>query len=193
MKRMYVALLAVLVLLGIQSAQAHGLYWKKMDTIISDAHAELCDHDFSRARASTLVWERRDGTSLVVIRVRGAVPNSLYTVWLKLAGASPITGAGATPLAASGDIQEIMEGAGTDSAAGANAFYTNARGNGTLVLRLDYHLTDGVYPFSAFDADLSDVAVGDTPFTLRVISHCTDGLQHGMVPGPHEPTFQISL
>ena len=54
-------------------------------------------------------------------------------------------------------------------------------------------LSDGVYPFSRYDAGLADVPSGDSPFTFRIISHCTDLLQHGLTPGVHEPTFQISL
>ena len=127
------------------------------------------------------------------MKLRKAKPNHLYTGWLKLAGKSPLTGAGATPLAGTGDIQTIIGNANSTSAAGANAFYTNAAGNATHSLTLDFHLSDGVYPFSDFDGSKDDVGIGDTPFTIRVISHCTDLVQHGLTPGPHEPTFQISL
>lgn len=162
-----------------------------MKLVITEENAGLCGHDFSRASATMQIKEKNDGTTQVTLQVRGAVPNSIYTMWLRInAPGSPLFGgAGATPAAGTGDLQTIIDNADTESAAGANAFYTNAAGNGTLHVTLDFHLSDGVYPFSEFDDSVDDGTIGDTPFTFRVISHCTDGLQHGLNFGPHEATF----
>ncbi len=180
-------------LLGTSTASAGAPTRKSMDLIISEAHAAMCGHDYSRARATIRVRERRNGTTRVVIRVRNAAPNRLHTVWLKLDGASPITGAGATPAAGACDLEDIIDNADTQSAVGANAFYTNDRGHAVVRITLDFRLSEGVFPFSLHDDSLGDVAIGNAPFTFRVISRCADDLQHGLVPGPHEPTFQVSL
>jgi hypothetical protein len=164
-----------------------------MDLIITAANAEICDHDYSDASATIQIDEKNDGTTEITIAVRKAKPNHLYTAWIKVAGTSPISGAGATPAAATSDIDTIIDNADSASDDGANAFYTNSAGNATVHITLDFHLSDGVYPFSAYDDSYSDVSIGDTPFTFRVISHCTDDEQHGVYPGVHEPTFQISL
>ena len=108
-------------------------------------------------------------------------------------GPSPVTNIGATPAAAAVDLLNILNKADSESASADNAFYTNSRGNGHLEFWLDFRLSKGVYPFSKHDPALPDGGIGHTPFTFRVISHCTDNLQHGGYPGPHEPTFQISL
>jgi hypothetical protein len=192
MTRKHLMGLAVLAIVGWAGAGAPGSAPLDMDLIISDAHAEECDHDYSKASATVRVRETNKGTTEVTIKVKGGKPNHIHTVWLRVSK-SPITCAGATPLAGTGDIQTIIDNANSASTAGANAFMTNAAGNATLHVALDFLLSDGLYPFSKYDSDLSDAYIGHTPFTLRVISHCTDDEQHGLVPGVHEPTFQISL
>ena len=163
-----------------------------MDLIISAENEAVCEHDYSNASATIKIKEKANGKTKIKIKIKNAKPNHLYTVWLKLDGTSPLSGIGATPAAGSGDIQTIIDNADTACAAGANAFYTNSAGKGKLRITLDFHLSDGIYPFSAFDGS-PDVAIGNTPFSFRVISHCTDGQQHGLYPGVHEPTFQISI
>ena len=194
--RMKTACLATLVIFAtfvLTANEAAAAPPMQMDLIISAGNAALCEHDFSKASATIQINERNDGTTGVVLKVKKAKPNHIYTMWIKLAGVSPLTGAGATPAAGAADIQAIIDNSESDSAAGANAFYTNAAGNGTLHITLDFLLSDGIYPFSQHDGDLSDGLIGSAPFTFRVISHCTDHLQHGLSPGIHEPTFQISL
>lgn len=81
-----------------------------------------------------------------------------------------------------------------------NGFLTDGNGDGTLVVQLDFLLTDGVYPFNQYDPTLApaefktmaDAAGG----TLRIITHLTDpeGQEgHGLVPGVHELAFDWVL
>ncbi len=46
---------------------------------------------------------------------------------------------------------------------------------------IDFSLFLGVYPFSACNPALQDVAIGTVPFTFRVVTHCTDNIQHGLL------------
>jgi hypothetical protein len=192
MDRKHLLALALAALVGGAAASSDSTP-QAMDLVISDANAALCDHDYSKASATVRVDEKKDGTTMITVKLKGCKPNSIHTLWLRLAGASPLSGAPAAPLAGTGDIQTIIDNADSASDAGANAFYTNAAGNGTLHVTLDFLLSDGIYPFSAYDGSLSDVGIGHDPFTLQVSSHCTDEQQHGLVPGVNEPTFRISL
>lgn len=161
-----------------------------MDFIVSEDHAATCGEDFDGAYAKLKIKENtQTGTTTVKIKVKKAVPNMIYTVWM-FAPVSPLTGAPATPLAPTTALDDLALSTPPEAGAtsGANVFWTNAAGNGNLQVDLDFLLSDGVYPFED-----GDVALGSTPFSLRVISHCTDDVSHGLLPGPHEPTFQISL
>ncbi len=184
---------ALVLIAGLAAAGHKRNRPKAMDLIISQANAETCDHDYSKASAKILVWERWNGTSLVIMRIRGVKPKQLHTVWLKLAKASPITGIPVTAAAPTTGLKKISDNAGTKSAAGANAFYTNSKGNAWVFIKLDFRLSDGVYPFSKHNSALADVDIGHTPFTFRVVSHCADNLQRGLTPGANEPTFDVSL
>lgn len=179
------------VVLGFLAAEAYAGPPQMLEVIISEANAAVCEHDYSRAIATVKVKERRTTTRLT-FKVYDAKPNHIHTVWYKLASGSPLTGSGATPAAPTSQIDNIFAYSGT-AIPTANAFYTNSAGDGTLRVELDFLLSGGVYPFSQYDSSLADVPSSDTPFTFRVISHCTDFLQHGLIPGVHEPTFQISL
>ena len=76
--------------------------------------------------------------------------------------------------------------------AGLNAFYSDRGGNALVFIPLDFHLSNGVYPFSKFNSS-GDVGIGHTPFTFAVGSHCTDNKQHGLLAPPLEVTFTVSL
>ena len=163
-----------------------------MNLIITPSNAAIYGHDYTNASATIKIKERQ-GSTKVTIKVSGAKPNHLHTVWYKLVlSGSPITGIGATPAAPTTQIDNLMMDAGTHVAR-ANAFYTNPAGNGTLKVDLNFPLSAGVYPFSQYNSDLPDISTSNSPFTFRVISHGTDNVQHGLVPCLHEPTFQISL
>ena len=180
--------------IAIAEANLHGRF-QQMDLIVSDAHAALCGFDYSNATETVSVFNLPGGRSAVRLDMRNGPPNRLITTWVKLDGTSPITGAGATPLARTSLIDDLAEAtppsAGSPAPRG-NGFYTDHNGNGGKTFIVDFRLS-GDYPFSTYDPTLPDVAVGDTPFTLRSITHCVDELGHGLVPGVHEPTFQISL
>ncbi|MDH3444650.1 MAG: hypothetical protein OEN50_12035 [Deltaproteobacteria bacterium] len=177
--------------IGLLPRNADSVPPQAMNLIISPGNAAICFHDYSNTSATIQIKER-ESTTEVTIKVRGAKPNHIHTAWIKIAGPSPISGGGATPAAPTSEIDNIIATAGT-AITGTNGFYTNAAGNGTLHINLDFLLSDGVYPFSRYDSSLADIPLGNTPFSFRVISHCTDDLQHGLSPGTHEPTFQIQL
>lgn len=160
-----------------------------LDAIMSEANANVCDVDFSDASGSLVIQENpQQGTTRLTFHISHAVPDMIYSVWLR--STSPLTGKPATPAAPTTALDDLAiisppEIGGTSA---ANAFYTGPSGNGTVTFNLDFLLSDGVYPFAEGDS-----TINSSPFTFRVISHCTDGLVHGLIPGPHEPNFQISL
>ena len=167
---------------------------QQMNLVITPENAALCGHDYSQASAWIWTGEIGSGTG-VFLWIKGVKPNALYTVWLRLAnGTSPITGAPATPAVPIRGIPRVIRHSGTPSAAGSTAFfYTNPWGNAVAWIPLDFRLSDGVYPFSRYDSSLPDVDIGDTPFTFRVTSHCTDGIQLGLAPATNEPTFDVTI
>lgn len=144
----------------------------------------VCNHDFSGAEATIKVREHRGATS-IKIKVDGAVPNEFYTAWLKVGG-SPLTGIGATPLAPTTMLDYLASADGMTRV--PNGFFTDEDGDGKLKVTLDFPLSEGIYPFPD-----GDVAIGDTPFTIRLASHCIDHSGHGLVPGVHERNFDVSL
>lgn len=160
-----------------------------------------------------------DGKSQVVITIRKVRPHTFYTVWLRLGGTdsngdsfggNPVTGGRATPLAATSDLSSLLEatgpGNGTDQV--VNGFWTNAAGNATFRRQLDFPIVAGAYPFQRFpDWDPTDprlpaenpaiypvaIAGPQGPFTLRVVSHCTDEVGHGLGSGPRELWFDWTV
>jgi hypothetical protein len=81
-----------------------------------------------------------------------------------------------------------------------NGFTTDANGNGEFMTALDFPLVGGAYPFNlapAFNgvAGFPPVAIVNPgagvsgPFLLRIATHCSDGLAHGLNPGVIESWF----
>lgn len=149
----------------------------------------------------------QDATSSeVTVSVEGARPDTLFTIWLMLAGGSPLVKAGATALVPSADLGEAVEIMKSPASEAKNGFTTDAEGNGAVTLSLDFPIVGGAYPFQRFagfdPADpaftreepraipvaIPDAAAG-VPFTLRLASHCGDNLHDGLVAGQHEPWF----
>ena len=133
-------------------------------------------------------------------------PDTLFTIWLMLAGGSPIMKAGATALVPTDRLPEAVEIMKTPNSTAANGFTTDAEGNGSVTVHLDFPLIGGAYPFQRFEGfDAMDAAYTNenpraipvaipgagagVPFTLRLASHCGDNLHNGLVAGPHEPWF----
>ena len=162
------------------------------------------------------------GSSKVKVRLKGGNPNTHYTLWVRMKGkshgttfgGSPVTGGGATPLAPSSALGDLIaDWTGSGSTSGANSFDTNHKGDGIVHIDLDFPLEGGAYPFNNMSAgDLAaaqaknpnalasptaivdprqdNVGPSGTPFMVRMVSHCQDGLGHGLSPAQREAWFQ---
>ena len=172
------------------------------------------------AAAAEIEISQKGSESKVEIEVTGGKPDTLYTVWVRMKGdahgtgfgGSPITGGGATPLAHSSHLGDLVDswvtGVGTSTA--GNGFRTNADGEGEFEVTLDFPVVGGAYPFNRMSHDShlqaqtknpaatpspttivnpADAGVGG-PFMIRVISHCQDDLAHGLSPAKREAWFQ---
>ncbi len=120
--------------------------------------------DWQDATAALEIKQKGAGSS-VEIEVKGAVPNTLFTVWLRIQGGdgwnrdvndnqgSPLTGGGATPLASGTDLDALnaispwIDPAGASSS--ANSFTTDAHGEGEFEIDVDFPVIGGAYPFQA--------------------------------------------
>lgn len=163
-------------------------------------------------------WIEIEGNK-VEISLSGAKPDTLFTVWVRLKGSahgagfggSPITGGGATPLSHTDGLHQLVaDWVGSGSPTAPNGFHTDANGNGKLKLRLDFPVISGAYPFNRMSHDdhllaqtknpnaqpiptamvnPTDSGIGG-PFMIRMVSHCQDGLSHGLSPANREAWFQ---
>jgi hypothetical protein len=181
----------------------------------TDQVATISD-SFRRIPFDQMMSTERDGQSSVAIDIENARPNTHYTVWLRLRGedsngntfgGSPLTGIPGTPLIPSSELgTALSQLPGTEDE--LNGFYTDDEGTARFEIDLDFPIINGAYPFQKFtDFDPSDerypiddpqaipmAIIGPNgPFTLRIASHCTDGLGHGLLPGPHEGWFDWSF
>ena len=166
----------------------------------------------SKARIS-VKNARPDTVYTVWLRMSGSGPGD-ETGAGGASGGSPMTGGGATPLAPGSALDGLLHYsppfAGSPNP--TNGFTTNKKGDGTLDIDLDFPIVGGAYPFqrasTAAVQNLRDVgstwplvrkphpvANAADPdisagFLFRVISHCTDGVGHGLSPGTREAWFQ---
>lgn len=157
--------------------------------------------------------------SWVDVRVRDARPDTYFTISLRLGGTdsngdpfgrNPLTGGKATGMAPSSDLPELpaSTGAGNGSDQQPNGFRTDASGDARFRVALDFPLVGGAYPFPRFpDWDSSDerlpaenpaiypvaIAGPQGPYTLRIVSHCTDDIGHGLTSGPREWWFDWTV
>lgn len=172
--------------------------------------------------------EQNGDSSVARIKVKNAVPDTVFTVWMRMEGAgpdgsligpSPMTGGGATPLAPGSALDDMIHY--TPPFAGSsnptNGFVTDSKGDGKFTIALDFPVVGGAYPFQRASAQAvadwqaeraangQGPAPGERkpspivnpadpdisgPFLLRVISHCTDQLGHGLSPATREAWFQ---
>jgi hypothetical protein len=179
---------------------------------------------------ASLHVEQAGDQSVAKIKVRNAVPDTVFTVWMRMAGngpdgsvisPSPMTGGGATPLAPGSALDGLFHY--TPPFAGSsnptNGFTTDKKGNANFSIALDFPVVGGAYPFQRESADAvadwqavraangQGPAPGERrpspvvnpadpdisgPFLLRVISHCTDQLGHGLSPARCEAWFQYT-
>lgn len=176
---------------------------------------------YDTARASLEISQKGSGSG-VEIEIKDGRPNTLYTVWVRMKGqahgttfgGSPMTGGGATPLAhTDGLVQLVADWVGPGSANQPNGFRTNSEGEGEFDVDLDFPVVGGAYPFNRMPHDShllaqtknpaatpsptaivnpADVGIGpgSSPFMIRVVSHCQDDTGHGLSPATREPWFQ---
>jgi len=137
-------------------------------TVLQDCAGSKKTKGWSAAQA-TLRIDQNANSSTVRIDVSQAAPDTLYTVWLRLAGSSagnewggqtsigpsPMTGGGATPLLSSNYLDQALlqspplEG----SAIPVNGFKTDAKGAAIFVVALDYPVIGGSFPFHRASTD----------------------------------------
>lgn len=178
-----------------------GIPWYPQEDMVKN-----CGGTYDHAAAK--IWVRqRDGKTHVKIHVSNSVPNTLWTIWLRLDKPSELTGLPITALANPSDTSALaaitpdanltqtakdLGLSGDDGRGGrhaANAFWTDKWGNGAFYAKLDYPLVKGAVQFQDFDATLARAAIANAPFRLRLASHCDDNAAHGLVPAFHEMWF----
>lgn len=164
--------------------------------------------------SAELTYSLSNGTTGIEVNVSNAAPDQFYSIWLKLDGLNPLNGIDVGPLAGVSDLASLALSTpdekltpiakslgltgddGSGAASGPNGFSTDANGDATHSLTLDFPLVEGgVYPFDRFDSSLSPVPLGSTPFLLNALSH-TDQVGHGLFPdggpGTAAPWFWTS-
>lgn len=197
------------------------------DTVEANCPTDPSGNDWQGATA-TLKIRQVGNSSTVDIDVKGAVPNTVFTVWLRMAGTgpgdetgagggigpNPMNGGGSTPLLPSHLLDKALSEsppfAGTPTP--DNGFTTNPLGNAHFSVDLDFPVIGGAYPFQRASTPAVQVlrdAGSSWPlerkpapvvnpadanisgsFLLRVMSHCTDQLGHGLSPAVREAWFQ---
>ncbi len=173
--------------------------------------------DYQGATAKLNIAQSDDG-SKVNVEVEDAVPNTHFTVWVRIKGGagfnsagSPWTGGGATPLCSGTEFASLNANSPWNNAAGStaplcNSFSTNSAGDGTFSASVNFPVVGGAYPFQQAGgasarpghdahADVPTAIVDPRtgtggPFMIRVVSHCTDGANHGLSPATREAFFQ---
>jgi len=186
------------------------------DTVEANCAADPSGNAWQGATA-TLEIKQKGGGSEAEVEVSGAVPNTLFTVWVRIKGknglnplGSPLTGGGATPLApgsALDDLNAISPWVAAGGAASsANSFTTDSDGYAEFEVNLDFPVVRGAYPFQMTAtsrpgheghpnvptaiADPREPGQSGTAFLIRVVSHCTDNMSHGLSPYVREAWFQ---
>ena len=186
-----------------------------------NANCSEYDGQYDTATASIEI-DQIGYDSKVEVKVKNGRPNTLYTLWVRMKGqahgttfgGSPMTGGGATPLAhTDGLTQLVNDWVGPGSPDQPNGFRTDHKGKGKVKLDLDFPVVGGAYPFNRMthdthllaqtknpDATPSPTAIvnpadtgigpGGSPFMIRMVSHCQDDLGHGLSPATREPWFQ---
>ncbi len=175
--------------------------------------------DYQGATGKINISHTSDGGSEVGIEIEDAVPNTHFTVWMRIKGGagfndagSPWTGGGATPLCSGTEFPTLNANSPWNNLAGStdalcNSFFTDANGDGTFNSTVNFPVVGGAYPFQQSNGaparpghdDHADVptAIVDPrtgnggPFMIRVVSHCTDNANHGLSPYIREAFFQF--
>ena len=173
--------------------------------------------DYQGATGKVTV-QQSGGKSEVTVEIEDAVPNTHFTVWMRIKGGagfndagSPWTGGGATPLCSGTEFTSLNDNSPWNNPAGSatglcNSFFTDNIGDGKLKTTVNFPIVGGAYPFQQSGgaaggpggASIPDVptAIVDPrtntggPFLFRVVSHCTDNANHGLSPATREAFFQ---
>ena len=196
-----------LFVLGVSTSQAQTKIVAEFENVVAEETACGLSSAWPNSSAKANI-RQSDGKTKITVKVKDTVPDVFWTVWIRLAGSSPlaVTGMsqmGSTPMAPIAAINDLAavtpvgnldkdvfdpvigdDGTGSDNV--INGFFTDSDGNGRLKIGLEYPLIKGAVPFHLVGDGLSPVAIGTdpvVPFTLRIVSHCEDNVGHGLVPG----------
>ncbi len=200
-------------------------------SVAVDCQDDAADHpyqpyDWPDATASLEILQG-GGASKVVVQVTGAKPETLYTMWVRLRGedsagnpfgGNPLIGLPGKPevgipgnaLVPSTYFPRALDAVHSPVTDPIHGFWSDADGNGSVTIELDYPIIGGALPFHRLEGfDPADpkltksepraipVAIvgasNGAPFTLRLASHCKDGKSHGLAPGPHEGWFDWKM
>ena len=156
------------------------------------------------AKPNTLytMWVRRRGSDSAGNPFGG---NPLVSVPGK-----PAIGIPGNPLVPSSYLPAALDAVHAPVQTPIHGFTSDAKGAGSVSIDLDFPIIGGAFPFQKFENfDPNDsrltlegasailVAIVGTlsnaPFTLRLASHCVDGVSHGLLPGPHEGWFDWKM
>lgn len=116
---------------------------------------------FDGATAEIEIKQKGSGSE-AEIELEGGVPNTLYTVWVRMKGAvhggvsyggSPMTAGGATPLSHTDGLAQLVFDwvVGPGSPTQPNGFITDANGDGEFKVDLDFPVVNGAYPFNRME------------------------------------------
>jgi hypothetical protein len=178
------------------------------DTVEANCAADPGGDAWQGATADLMI-KQSGGASTVDIDVKNAVPNTVFTVWLRMRGTgpdgseigwhqlrqssggncngSPLTCGGATPLAPGYKLDEIIHytppNAGTSTP--TNGFTTDKKGKAHFSIDLDFPVVGGAYPFHLASATaVADwQAMGGNPDARRIPTAVVDPSDVG-IGGP---------
>ena len=188
------------------------------NTVEGNCPPDPSGNDWQDATANLKIEQVGDSSN-VQIRVKDAVPNTHFTVWMRIKGGagfndggSPWTGGGATPLCSGTEFADLnsispWNNAAGDTAPHCNSFYTGANGNANFKTTVNFPVVGGAYPFQQSGGTPAHPTNGGAPdvptaivdprtgtggpFMIRIISHCTDQATHGLSPATREAWFQF--
>jgi len=174
---MKLSTLAIATAIGIMSISGAAFAKKGDNDVISDDMSRRgplstsgsghtvegnCGGAFQDATA-TLNISQEGSSSKVNIEVEDAVPNTHFTVWVRVkggsgfnSGGSPWTGGGATPLCSGTEFTDLNANSPWNNAAGSaaplcNSFSTgdngDGTGDGTFSTSVNFPVVGGAYPF----------------------------------------------